>query len=275
MTPQRQINRHPERLRPDTYWMMQMTLNRSVRKLTPVTRKRRVPGTVVALVAVFLPRLAGADAVAAWHAVDDIAATAEVYISARFDKADGSTSVRAGMLDDRMRLARCDRPLEAFLRRGTRIGARTTVGVRCAGGRPWSVYVPVEVSVLKRVWVASRPLPRGHVLEAGDLVPDQRDVSGMTGGYIEEKQSLLGQRLKTSVLAGRALTPGLIKADSVVHRGQTVTLAVTSAGLNIKMSGKALADGAINQRIRVENLNSGRIIEGIVKSRETVEVLVQ
>lgn len=247
-----------------------------VRKLTPSVGKRRCFDAVfVVLMTAILPGFAQANAVTGWQPVGDIASTAETYIAARFDGAGGTTRVRAGMLDDRMRLSRCDLPLEAFLRRGTRIGARTTVGVRCNGERPWTVYVPVEVSVLRRVWVASRPLPRGHVLEASDLTPDRRDVSGMTGGYIEDKQSLVGQRLKTSVLAGRALAPGLIEADNVVHRGQTVTLAVTAAGVNIKMSGKALADGAINQRIRVENLNSGRIIEGIVRSRETVEVLVR
>jgi len=247
-----------------------------VGKLTPAFGARRYTGTIaVALIASLMPVVAPADGSAAWQPVEEIAAAAESYISARIDEDKGTTGVRARMLDSRMRLARCDLPLDAFLRRGTRIGARTTVGVRCTGRRPWTVYVPVEVSVLKRVWVASRPLPRGHVLEAGDLVPDQRDVSGMTGGYIEDQRSLLGQRLKISILAGRALTPSLIKADNVVRRGQTVTLAVDADGLNIRMSGKALADGAINQRIRVENLNSGRIVEGIVRSRETVEVLVR
>lgn len=40
------------------------------------------------------------------------------------------------------------------------------------------------------------------------------------------------------------------------------------------MIGTALMDGAIGQRIRVENVNSGRVVEGIVRSREVVEVLV-
>lgn len=252
-----------------------MTYTGFVRKLTPGNRQRRVPGAFVLLPAILVPHVLLAGSVADWQPIGDIASTAESFIADRFDKADGSTSARASMLDSRMRLAKCDQPLEAFLRRGTRVGPRTTVGVRCDGKRPWTVYVPVQVTVQRSVWVASRPLPRGHILGPGDLITDRRDISGMTGGYIEEKQSLTGLKLKTSILAGRALTPGLIKADNVVHRGQTVTLAVSTAGMNIKMSGKALTDGAINQRIRVENLNSGRIIEGIVRSRETVEVLVQ
>ena len=44
--------------------------------------------------------------------------------------------------------------------------------------------------------------------------------------------------------------------------------------MNISMSGKALMDGALNQRIRVENITSGRVVEGVVRSREQVEILV-
>ena len=40
---------------------------------------------------------------------------------------------------------------------------------------------------------------------------------------------------------------------------QTVTLTVANAGLRINMSGRALADGAVGQRIKVENLSSGHV----------------
>jgi len=246
-----------------------------VRKLTATDRDRRIPGALANALLLLCPCSGIAAPETEWQVIEDIAAVAETHIAERFGKAEADTSVRAGMLDERMRLASCDRPLTAFLRRGTRIGPRTTVGVRCDGTRPWTVYVPVEVFVVKAVWVASKPLPRGHVLQPGDLSTDRRDVSGMVGGYISEKRSLVGQKLRTSILAGRAITPSLIEADDIVHRGQTVTLAVSNGGLSIQMAGKALSDGALNQRIRVENLNSGRIIEGIVRSRETVEVLVQ
>jgi flagella basal body P-ring formation protein FlgA len=41
------------------------------------------------------------------------------------------------------------------------------------------------------------------------------------------------------------------------------------------MAGKAMADGALNQRIKVENSVSRRIVEGLVRSAELVEVQVQ
>ena len=148
------------------------------------------------------------------------------------------------------------------------------MGVRCSGTKPWKVYVPVDVIVTAKVLVASRTLPRGHMLTATDLAVEERDVTRAVSGYITDPAQILGQRLKAQLLSGRMLTPSLLEADKLVRRGQSVTLTVNNSGVAIRMAGKALGDGALNQRIRVENLNSGRIVEGIVRSRENVEVLM-
>jgi len=251
-----------------------------VRKLTHESLRRRDPVVLARWILCCCGLFSISPATAAeqatdWHATADIAATAEAHILRHVDSSDGSTTVRASMLDSRLRLAKCSIPLEGFLRSGTRIGPKTIVGVRCGGAKPWKVYVPVEMVVQRTVWVASQPLPRGHLLTAADLVAAVRDVSQMNTGYVSDQKTLIGQKLKSSILAGRAITLQLVEADKIIRRGQTVTLAVATSALSIQMTGKALADGAMNQRIQVENLNSGRIVEGIVRSRELVEILVR
>ena len=215
-----------------------------------------------------------AHAASLWHPTDHIANIAESFLEARLGDDAANTSVQAGMLDSRLKLTTCDKPLQGFLRSGTKISAKTIVGVRCDGTKPWKIYIPVEVIVKRKVWVAAQPLPRGHLLLRADLQPDVRDVSRMTAGYQSDPASLVGRRLRTSVLAGRMLTLNLLEDNHIVTRGQTVTLIVASADLQIRMAGKALMDGALNQRILVENLNSGRVVEGIVRSVELVEVIV-
>ena len=218
---------------------------------------------------------AGAEAsLEQWQSNESIAAAAEDYIRERVGPRARKTAVKAGVLDSRHRLAHCGKPLEPFLRRGTEISYRTIVGVRCSGAKPWKVYLPVEVVVTDTTYVASRTLPRGHRLTAEDLVAEERDVSRLPTGYIASPEQFLGARLKTQLIAGRLLTPAMLEADIAVRRGQMVTLTVSNGGINIQMSGKALMDGALDQRIRVENTTSGRIVEGIVRSREHVEVLV-
>lgn len=214
------------------------------------------------------------DSTPQWQPNESIAAAAETYVRDRIGRKAERTTVQAGTLDSRHRLAFCSKELEPFLRRGAKIDVRTIVGVRCTGEKPWKVYLPVEVIVTDTVMVANRTLPRGHVLTADDLVVEQRDVSRLLSGYISNAKGVVGQRLKAQLIAGRILTPAMLQVDIAVKRGQTVTLTIASGGINIQMSGKALMDGAIDQRIRVENTKSGRIVEGIVRSREHVEVLV-
>ena len=43
----------------------------------------------------------------------------------------------------------------------------------------------------------------------------------------------------------------------------------------VRMAGRALTDGLINQRVRVQNLSSGRIVEGIARSEQVVEIILQ
>lgn len=221
-----------------------------------------------------LPALADSETLQ-WQPVEQIAATAEEFLRARTGVFNGDTEVRASPLDARHRLALCNRPLEAFLRNGADIAARTIVGVRCTGEKPWKVYVPVNVVVTAGVLVARQTLLKGQVLTAADLAVEKRDVSRMRGGFMTDPEQVIGQRLKTQLIAGKTLKPGMFEVDIAIRRGQTVTLTVNTGGFTITMLGTALSDGAVDQRIRVKNNHSGRIVEGIVRSREQVEILVQ
>lgn len=127
---------------------------------------------------------------------------------------------------------------------------------------------------MQTVLIAKRTFPRGHLLTPADVIAEQRDVSRMVGGYLADLEELNGQRLKQQIIGGRAISPTLLAADIVVRRGQSVTLIVQNEQMNISMTGKALTDGTLNQRIRVENANSRRVVEGLVRSPELVEILV-
>lgn len=236
------------------------------------SRLRSRPGRLLAIVLCLLPISATANE---WQSVESIARTAETFVKEHYGSHDDRVRPVAGYLDARLRLARCDAPPEAFVRRGTKVSSRTVVGVRCVGSKPWKVYVPVDVVVTETVLIAKRTLPKGKSLTPADVVMELRDVSMFRSGYLSSVDELVDQRLKRQVEAGRVITPSMLAADKLIRRGQAVTLVVRNDQINIHMAGRALADGVLNQRIRVENTNSGRVVEGIVRSREYVEILVR
>lgn len=261
----------------------------SVGILTPRALRRRnpdagtrVPGpawrvvlaAALVLATAVAPPAATAARTESRQAVETIEKAAEAFLMAQAGRDDSRLSLRAGPLDPRLDLPRCSEPLAGFLRKGTEIRSRTVVGVRCTGDAPWKVYVPVDVIVTDDVLVAARTLPGGQVPGPGDVRVEARDVSRLVGGYFSSPDQLAGQRLKGQLHAGRIITPAMLQADEVIRRGQSVTLLVSDENVTIRMAGKALMNGALNQRIRVENIGSKRVVEGLVRSPEHVEVLV-
>ncbi len=220
---------------------------------------------LAALLSVPLP------AIAAWQSLEQIRATAEAFVVA--ENPGVGVSAQAGALDSRLKLARCDGPLEAFRLAGTRATANMTVGVRCTGQQPWKLYVPVRTRISGQVLVARRALSRGQTLGEADVERVDYDLSKLPYGYLQTLAEAGGQVLRKSATPGTVILPSMLNQANAVRRGQRVTLVSSRNGVRIAMAGKALSDGAVQQRIRVENLSSGRIVEGLVRSGEEVEIM--
>ena len=251
---------------------MRAVLMRTVSILTDVTMKRHVASIAIVLLLMTPGMPASADTL--WHPVAEITSAAENYLKLTVGASDDRLIPTAGYLDPRLQLPRCNALLDPYLRPGTKASGRIIVGVRCTGPKPWKVYLPVHVAVMENILVTRRSLPRNHQLQPEDVEISSRDVSGLAGGYVSQTNEIVGHRLKHAVARGVIITPALLQIEVVIRRGQSVTLIVHHESLDIRMSGKALMDGAANQRIKVENIGSGRVVEGLVRSAEQVEVLV-
>ncbi len=212
------------------------------------------------------PALAGPD----FQPVADIQAAAE---SQARQLADGDdVVVHAVGLDARLRLPLCRSALESFAPVGMRPGRNMTVGVRCPETGSWSLYVPVTLSISRQVVVAAQTLRSGDTLTAATLSLSERDISSLPYGYYQHVDAVVGQVLKRSISANQVIVPSALTRAKLISRGQSVTLLNRLGGIEIRARGRALVDGAANERIQVRNDSSGRIIEGIVKSADIVEV---
>lgn len=211
-----------------------------------------------------------ADSTVQSHA--SIRAAARQHVAASTDQFSARPEVSVGDLDSRLKLAACDEPLETYDSPNGLNGGRGVVGVRCNGRRPWKIYVPVTIALIDEVVVTRQPIVRGQTLRAADLVLSETDVSRMHKAYFTRIEDVVGLRSKRAVRAGQTLHAGLLKREQLVNRGKPVSIVASISGLRVSMRGKALADGGRGDRIRVENLNSGRIITGIVADNGLVEV---
>lgn len=194
------------------------------------------------------------------------------YLSAQNSRDTLVPHITIGNIDARLRLGRCDHPLETFSPPGQKTVGSTTVGVRCHRPVSWTLYVQANVALYQPVMVARRPMPRGTVLSSTDVELVEKDVARLTLGYITELRDVDGMVLKRSINAGAVLSPGLIQAPASIRRGERVTILGATGGVEVRMEGLALMDGAKGNLIRVRNLSSGREIEGVVTAPGIVQV---
>ena len=64
----------------------------------------------------------------------------------------------------------------------------------------------------------------------------------------------------------------MLVPDVLVRRGQQVTLIATNGPVQIRARGQALTEGAASERVRVQNVSSLKIVEGVVESEGVVRV---
>ncbi len=183
-----------------------------------------------------------------------------------------ATEITVGRLDPRLRLPRCDTRYAVDFAPGSAALGHSTVGVKCEGTKPWSLYVPVTVKKRLSMVVSVTALTRGHVLQAQDLRREQRLVVNQRAGYFGAVAELVGQVLTRDINAGTQLNRVLVKPQRLVKRGEEVTLALERGSVAIQMTGTALRDGALGEQIPVRNASSKRVVEGEVAARGLVLV---
>ncbi|WP_338638672.1 flagellar basal body P-ring formation chaperone FlgA [Burkholderia pyrrocinia] len=167
-------------------------------------------------------------------------------------------------------LAACT-TLEPFLPTGARLWGRTTVGVRCAGERPWTVYLQAKVAVQATYYVAARQIAPGAPLSAADLVARDGDLTVMPLAVITDPAQAIGSTALARISAGLPLRQDMLKSAASVSAGQTVRVVAAGPGFTISAEGSVLANAAPGQSVRVR-MAAGQIVTAIVKDAGTVEI---
>ena len=209
------------------------------------------------------------------HPHADIEATAENYARSANRSVDGRVDAVARSIDDRVRMPACGQPLDASIPYGKPQATRLTVEVRCAAPSPWKIYVPVRMAIFQQVAVAARPLARGNILAPGDIILTESDTGLLSRGFIVNPDHVMGQKLRRAIQAGDPITPSALETPAIIKRGQLVSLEARTGGLNVRMQGTAKSDGIIGQVIEFENQSSKRVVQAIVRSPQSAEILMQ
>lgn len=200
---------------------------------------------------------------------------AEQFVLAQFpDRDEGSykVEVEAGRLDEKRDYGgKCQGYLTAELA-GQKVIPGALVKIMCS--KPdsrYSISVPVSVTILRPTLIASRPLPRGTVIDSSMLTETWVSEKINNPAAINDLQGLEGVKLKKDIKAGSQ-----IKRNDfcMVCRGDMVTIEASTSNLSLKTSGQAVDDGNLNDTVQIRNSKSKKIVTAVVTGPGAVRVML-
>ena len=207
------------------------------------------------------------------HPHGDIVGVVEAAaLSAAANEGLDGIEVRVRPLDTRLRPALCDKPLEISRSHAGRVLGAVSYGVRCPSPSPWTLYLRADVSATLELPVLRAPMPRGSIIAENDLEVVLRRIDTPVVDVIVDPKLAIGMELKRPLPAGATVRHGQVAYPRIVERGQTVTLVAGTGGLEVRMQGKAMANGSEGDRLLVTNLSSGRRVEGIILANGDVRI---
>ncbi|MDP3935613.1 MAG: flagellar basal body P-ring formation chaperone FlgA, partial [Alphaproteobacteria bacterium] len=131
------------------------------------------------------------------------------------------------------------------------------------------------LSTMVSIPVLNKQLDSGEIIEKEDLEFKDFPSHKVTKYMIQDDKELVGKTLRRkSVKAGDMLSVHDVISPIIVKRGDLVTMKVETQTVVVATRGKAQGNAAVGQSVQVMNLESKRLIEGVVKDSQTVIIPV-
>jgi flagella basal body P-ring formation protein FlgA len=202
-------------------------------------------------------------------------ALAKSEAALQFPKLTERQRFSVGPIETHLQQEACSRPIRPLVASPQHMKDRVMIELRCQDPKPWHIYVPVRIVGTSPVAVAAHAIVAGTVIKAADVKTEEHDISELPLGFLDDPAIAVGLTAGRPIAGGAYLTNQQLVVAKAVQRGQSVTLLADVGGMSVRMSGRALSDGLMNQRVRVQNLSSGKIVEGIARSEQIVEIILQ
>lgn len=184
------------------------------------------------------------------------------------------TRIDASPLDTRLRLTKCD-TLDKRLVTGVRTVSPITVALRCTAPKPWTLYIPVRITIEADVVTTREPLPLGTRLTPAHLTTTRQNIAFLPGGYFLKSEEVVGKVLKRAAAPGTPLTPAGLRQEYAIKQGEEVIINAQLDNMVIRSVGHAISNGSLGDLIRVRNVGSKRVVEGIVTATGQIAVRME
>lgn len=128
------------------------------------------------------------------------------------------------------------------------------------GTETWTVTG--SYAEMREIAVPAADLERGDAVQAKDIALVKRPAGQIPTDIIADPAEVVGLIPRRTLRAGEPIRQADIAKPLMVEKNQIVTVTYATRGLALSMRGRAQSSGAKGETIRVQNIQSKRLIEG-------------
>jgi flagella basal body P-ring formation protein FlgA len=161
--------------------------------------------------------------------------------------------------------------LQPFLPQGTAAWGRVSVGVRCAGERPWTRFLSAQVTVDGSYLVAAGAIQAGQALTAQDFAERRGDLTRLPKSVLTTPTQAMGLVAANAIAAGAPLRAELLRGAVVIQQGQPVRLTVEGAGFVVSTDARAVTNAMSGAAVQVKTVD-GRMVSAIARPDGTAGI---
>jgi flagella basal body P-ring formation protein FlgA len=140
------------------------------------------------------------------------------------------------------------------------------------GSRRQDAIVEAEISLPATVVVATRNLPRGTVLDLGDLKTRLAGENARPSEGLEFAEDAVGKELVRPVRAGQIIEPDSVESTELVRRGERVAIVVKHNGVRVRTEGRARDSGGRGDAVLVESASRRTAFQAVVTGANEVQI---
>lgn len=207
-----------------------------------------------------------------YHSHEQIRNTAVEFVRSQIPEDISIQSINAGKIDSRIRFKQCSQALEASSSMKKQIAKNWTIGVRCYGETPWSIYISVKAKLTRKMLVSKTTITRGEMITADKVTLMEQEITNQNKKYFSDIANITGREARRTIRPNRVINSSMLQEALLVHKKESVLIYAQNQRIKISMKGTALKNGRYNEMIKVRNNSSNKIIEAVVIDRGIVAV---
>ncbi|RRJ20262.1 flagellar basal body P-ring formation protein FlgA [Rheinheimera mesophila] len=148
---------------------------------------------------------------------------------------------------------------------------RVSYSLDCKDNNSWQSRATAKVRVWLPVVVANQSIQKNELLTAAMLGTRLTELTQSKLSIELNPAKLVGMQTKRRIQAGQVISRHLLEHKLLVEKGSHVLIRVQAQGFEASTKGVALENGQLGQRIKVQNLSSGTVLEADVVAEATVQ----